>query len=358
MLCWLRARRPERALLMRLYTLLFVLPLAMLLASCGGGGAAKLNASDVAVVSGQHITKARFDDAINQQKRSLKSQGQTFPKAGTTAYASLRTQVMTVLVQNAEFETEAANLGVKVSDKDVQNQLDQIKKQYFGGSEKRYAQELKKQGYTDTAVRDQIRSQLLAQRLFDKVTGSVKATDAQVHAYYVSHKDQYPPTRDVEEILVGKNKESLAQSIYTQIKGGSNFASLAKRYSQDPGSKNIGGKYTAKKGQDVPEFDAAVFSSAKTGTLLSPVNTKQYGWFVIKLLGDIKPTAESAVAETIRAQLEQQDRNQEMTDWVSKITKGYCKGGKIKYQAGYQPTPDPCASLAAATNTTDTSTTG
>jgi hypothetical protein len=47
-----------------------------------------------------------------------------------------------------------------------------------------------------------------------------------------------------------------------------------------------------------------------------------------------------------------------MTDWVSKVTKNYCKGGKIKYQAGYQPSPDPCASLATATSTTDTSTSG
>jgi len=337
---------------MRLHYLLFALPLAVLVAGCGGGGAAKLDSNDVAVVSSQHITKAKFDQVMGQQERSLKSQGQKFPKAGTTAYASLRTQVMTVLVQNAEFETEAAKLGVKVSDQDVQNQLDQIKKQYFGGSEKRYEQELKKQGYTDAAVRDQIHSQLLAQRLFDKVTSTVNASDKDVHAYYLAHKDQYPPTRDVEEILVGKNKQSLAQSIYTQLKGGANFAKLAKKYSQDPGSKNIGGKFTAKKGQDVPEFDAAVFSKAKTGTLLKPVETKQYGWFVIKLLGDVKPTPESQVAETIRAQLDQQDRNQEMTNWVSKVTKSYCKSGKIKYQAGYAPSPDPCATLATATTTT------
>jgi foldase protein PrsA len=343
---------------MKFRYLLLLLPLALLLAACGGGGSAKLDDNDVAVVAGQHVTKAKFDEVMSQQKRSLKSQGQAFPKAGTAAYSSLRTQVLTVLIQNAEFETEAGKLGVKVSDNDVQAQLDQIKKQYFGGDEKRYKQELAKQGYTDSAVRDQIRSQLLAQRLFDKVTASVKASEKDVHAYYVAHRDQYPPTRDVQEILVGKDKQALAQSIYRQLKGGADFAKLAKKYSQDPGSKNIGGKFTAKKGQDVPEFDAAVFSKAKKGTLLQPVNTKQYGWFVIKLTGDVKPTSEVAVADTIRAQLEQQDRNQEMTDWVSKITKSYCKGGKIEYQAGYQPSPDPCTSLATATSTTDTSTSG
>jgi len=362
MLCWVRAKRHDamtRYPFMKLYYLLLALPLALLLAACGGGGgSAQLDSSDVAVVAGQHVTKAKFDEVMSQQKRSLKSQGQAFPKAGTAAYSSLRTQVLTALIQNAEFETEADKLGVKVSDKDVQDQLDQIKKQYFGGSDKRYNQELVKQGYTDAAVRDQIRNQRLAQGLYDKVTATVKASDKDVHTYYAAHQDQYPPSRDVAEILVGKNKQSLAQSIYKQVKGGADFAKLAKKYSHDPGSKNIGGKFTAKKGQDVPEFDAAVFSKAKKGTLLQPVNTKQYGWFVIKLLGDVKPTSESEVAPTIRAQLEQQDKNQEMTNWVSKVTKNYCKGGKIKYQAGYQPSPDPCASLATATSTTDTSTSG
>ena len=75
---------------------------------------------------------------------------------------------------------------------------------------------------------------------------------------------------------------------------------------------------------------------------------------MIKLLGDTKPTPESQVATTIRAQLEQQDRNQQMSDWVSKITKDFCNSGGIKYQAGYEPSPDPCAALAAATNTTTT----
>ncbi|HZO97061.1 MAG TPA: SurA N-terminal domain-containing protein [Gaiellaceae bacterium] len=339
---------------MKLRLLLVVIPLAALVAGCGGGGSAKLRSSDVAVVADRHVTKASFDQLMEQQRKSLASQGQKFPKPGTTEYTNLRTQVVSLLVQNAELEVEAAKLGVRVTDKDVQTQLDQIKKQYFGGSDKRYRQSLVQQGYTDAAVREQIRVQLLSQRLFDKVTADVKASDEDVHAYYVAHKSDYPPTREVQEILVGKGKRALAQSIRTQIAHGADFAKLAKRYSKDPGSKSIGGKFTAKKGQDVPEFDAAVFSKAKTGTLLQPVNTKEYGWFVIKLVGDVKPTSEAQVASTIRAQLEQDDRNKTMTDWVAGVTKSYCKGGKVSYQAGYEPVPDPCAALETATNATTT----
>ena len=340
---------------MKLRYFLSVGLLALLLAGCGGGGAGTLATGDIAVVGGQHITKATFNQVMGQQLLSLKAQGQAVPKAGSTAYESLKAQVINVLVQNAEFSAEASKLGIKVSEASIDAQLVAMKKQYFGGSEKKYQQALKSQGYTDATVREQIREQLLSQDLFDKVTANVTPSDKEVQAYYQAHKSSYPPTRAVDEILVGKNKQSLAQSIYSQVKGGSDFGKLAKKYSQDPGSKNQGGLFTANKGQDVPEFDAAVFDPKnKTGSLLQPVNTKQYGWFVIKLVGDIKPTSEAAVAPTIKSQLQQQDRNQQMTDWVSKLTKTYCSGGKVKYQPGYQPSPDPCQSLSTATNTTTT----
>ena len=95
-----------------------------------------------------------------------------------------------------------------------------------------------------------------------------------MHAYYAANQAQFqkPATRAVQEILVGKNKQALASQIYSQVQGGADFAALAKKYSQDPGSKDKGGNYTATKGSDVPEFDAAVFDpKAKTGVLIKPV---------------------------------------------------------------------------------------
>ena len=342
---------------MKLSLLLPFLLAALLLAGCGGSSV-KLAAGDLALVGSQHVTKTMFDQALAQERASLKVQGQKMPKAGTTGYATIRNQILTVLVQQAEYGAEAAKLGIKISDKDVQTRLDQVKKQYFGGSEKRYRTQLKQQGFTDAQVRAQIKEQLLQQALFNKVTGNVKPTDAEVHAYYVQHATQYaqPDSRDVREILVGKKKQALAQQIYTQLKGGADFAALAKKYSQDPGSKNTGGKFTAKKGADVPEFDQAVFAkTAKTGALLPPVNTAQYGWFVIQPLAAIQPaktTPEKQVAATIRATLLQNKQNQTMSDWVNTTAKAYCNGSKIKYQVGYKPTPDPCAALTSTTPTT------
>ena len=345
--------------LMKLRYPLLALPLVLILAACGGGSTA-LKASDVATVASQHVTKLQFDQAMKQQRLSMKRQGQTFPAAGSTAFSALKNQLLSVLVQNAEFEDQAAKLGVSVSNKDVETQLDTIKKQYFGGSEKRYEQQLKQQGYNDAEVRAQIRGQILSQRLFQKVTADVTASDKEVHAYYVAHKSQYvtKASRDARYILVGKNKQSLAQSLESQLKGApdSKWCTLAKKYSQDPSSKDTCGKATFQKGQTVPEFDKLLFSLPTKG--VASVNSTQYGWFVLQPTAAAKPAGaspEKTVAVTIRAQLEQENRNQQMSDWVAKTTKDFCNSGKIKYQVGYHPTPDPCTSLATATNTTTTS---
>jgi foldase protein PrsA len=343
---------------MKLRYLLLALPLALILAACGGGSAG-LSSGDVAVVGNEHVTKAQFDEAMNQQRLGLKRQKQKFPAAGSSQFSALKNQVLGVLVQNAEFENEAAKLGVTVSGKDVQTQLTQLKQQYFGGNEKAYQKQIKQQGYTDAQIHEQVRLQLLSSRLFDKVTADVKASDKEVHDYYVAHKSQYvtKKSRDARYILVGKDKQSLAQSLEHQLKSApdATWCKLAKQYSQDPSSKDNCGKATFEKGQTVPEFDKLLFSLPTKHT--ASVNSAQYGWFVLQPTSAVKPagtSSEKQVADSIRTQLDQQSRNTFMNDWVAKITKSFCSGGKIKYQAGYQPSPDPCTALATATNTTTT----
>ena len=46
-----------------------------------------------------------------------------------------------------------------------------------------------------------------------------------------------------------------ADAIHAQLEGGADFAKLAKQFSQDPSSKDQGGKFTAQKGATVAPFD-------------------------------------------------------------------------------------------------------
>ncbi|HET8607872.1 MAG TPA: peptidylprolyl isomerase [Gaiellaceae bacterium] len=333
-----------------------LIALVVALAACGGSSStAKLGASDVAVVGGAQITKQQFDDLMQSAQKNYQAQGRKFPKTGTAEYSSIKSQAVTLLVQQTERTQKAKSLGISVSDKQVSARLDQIKKQYFGGSEKNYQAQLKKQGLTDAQVREQIKQQLIDDAITNKVTTDVKVSDAEVHAYYKAHPQSYvqPPSREVRHILVKTKK--LADQIEVQLKNGASFAALAKKYSQDPGSKANGGKLTVSKGQTVPEFDRAAFS-LKTNEISKPVHST-YGWHVIQALSPIKPaktTPESQVAASIKQQLLQQKKSAAMNAWVTKTEKEYCSGSKVSYQKGFTPSPDPCETLKTQTASTST----
>jgi parvulin-like peptidyl-prolyl isomerase len=339
---------------MRILRVLLVLGvLAALVAGCGGGGGSDVSGQDVAVVGPIHIKRARFDALIDQAKKSFQQQGRPFPKAGSQEYAALRAQAVTVLVQAAERQVRAEDeMNIKVTDKDVDARLSQIKKQYFQGSDERYQQQLKKQGLTDEQVRADIKSQLVYERVFKKVTSGAAVTNDEIHAYYLAHSQAYarPQSREVRHILISttqptsslKKKLSTAQAkkladkVYAQLKGGANFAALAKKYSDDPGSKVNGGKLTVARGQTVPQFDATTFS-LKTHQLSKPVKT-QYGWHIIQALSPIRPpsaTPEKQVRESIRAQLLQTKKNTLIQAWVKETDKKL--KSQVKYAVGFNP---------------------
>ena len=340
-------------------TALFTLPILLavaLLAGCGGGSSAKLSSDDIAVVGKDHISKADYDALLLQAKQSFTKQGKTFPKQGTTEFETVKGQAVTLLVQQAEREEKATSEGITVTDKQIDARLVQIKKQYFQGSEKKYLAQLKTQHLTDKQVRQDIRAQLISEAVFNKVTKAVTVSDSDVHDYYVGHPQLYSraQTRDVRHILV-KTKPS-ADSLYAQLKAGNTqtWCKLAKKFSQDPSSKNACGKLTVSKGQTVAEFDKVAFSQ-RTNVVHAPVHNAQYGWFVIEPLSNIHPrstTPEKQVSATIKQQLVQQKKNQAMTDWVSGLSKDFCSGSKIKYQVSYKPTSDPCASTSTNATTT------
>jgi len=326
--------------------------LALLAAGCGGTTSASLGSDDVAVVGDQQVSKQEFQQLMARAQKSYDQQKRAFPKAGTAEYEQLKGQAITFLIQQAEVDSQAKKLGVDVSNDKVDQEIARYKKQYYGGSDARYEKAVKQQGLTDDQAREAIRQQLISQALFKKVTGGVKVTDSDVKQYYDTHKTQYvqPESRDVRHILVTKNP--LADSLYQQLKNGGNFAKLAKQYSKDPGSAANGGKLTVSKGQTVPQFDKAAFE-LKTGQISQPVHT-QYGYHIIQALSAVKAattTKLSQVRASIRQQHEQRKKNDEITKWLADTKKSYC-GGKIKYQVGYQPNPDPCATLTGSTSTT------
>jgi len=320
------------------------------LAGCGGGDDETVPTDAVAVVDGQEIAKTDYDALISQAKKSYKNQKRDFPKAGSQEFQTLKNQAVQFLVQREQFEQEADSLDVNITDKQVDARLAQIQKQYFGGDKKKYEKQLKAQGLSDKQVRNDIRAQIVSEKIFAKVTTDVKVTDQQIEDYYNKNKAQYsqPESRDVRHILV--KTKAKADQLEKQLKAGASFAALAKKFSEDTGSKANGGKLTISKGQTVAPFDKVAFE-LKKNAISQPVKT-EFGYHIIQPLSDTKTakvTPLKDVKESIRQQLAQTKKNEAMTKWVDELKKDY--KDKISYAVGFSPPP-------GATGTTSTSANG
>ena len=322
---------------LRVFSVLVLSLLSVLLvAACGGGDSESVPDDSIAVVAGQEIPRDQFDALLEQTKAGYKQQGRDVPKAGTPEYTTLKTNIVQYLVQRAQFEEKAEELGITITDKQIDDELAKIKKDFFQGSDAKMQAQLKKQNITLDSLKRDIRAKLVQEKLYAKVTGDVKVTDKEIREYYDQHKDLYgqPESRDVRHILV--EKKALADNLYGQLQDGASFAQLAKKYSKDPGSAAQGGKLTVSKGQTVPEFDKLAFE-LKTGELGKPVKT-QYGWHIIEALSAVKAAKTQPfgdVQDQIKAQLLETKKSDAMTKWVNDVKKEL--GDKTDYQVGFEP---------------------
>ena len=323
---------------------------AVTLVAAGCGDSDEVPADAVAVVDGTSITRSSLDGLLARAKKSYAAQKRAFPKAGTSDYQTLQTQAVAYLVQREEYAREADKLGIDVTDQQIAKKVEEVKKQYFGGSQARFEKGLKDQGYTKATLEEDIRSQLLTEGIYKQVTNDAKVTDADVKSFYEKNRSDYtvPESRSVRHILV-KTKAD-ADRIRTELVNGGDFAALAKANANDPGSKDAGGKLTVSKGQTVAPFDKAAFS-LDTDELSQPVKT-QFGYHLIQPLADVKAgsvTPFAQVKDQIRTQLESETKNTAVTKWVADVEKEY--KGKVQYAAGFEP-PD------TSTTTGETTTSG
>src|SRR5918996_2570760 len=140
-------------------------------AACGGGESVPGDA--VAVVDGTAIPRSDLDALMSQARKTYEAQEQEFPKAGTPEYQNVQTQYVKYLVQLEEFEKEAEELGIEVTEKDVDKELDEFIESRFEGKRADFEKALAAQGYSEQAFRETLRTSVLSQKLFEAVTKDV-----------------------------------------------------------------------------------------------------------------------------------------------------------------------------------------
>ena len=340
-------------------SVLAVCALALAAAACGGDDEQQRSPEDVpgdaiALIAETSVPRAEWEALMERAKANYKAQDRPFPKVGSPEYQDLKTRAVAFLVQRYQYRAEAEEIGVAVSDADVDKRLDEIKQQAFEGDDAKFRAALRREGLTEAEARVEIRDRVLQERLYEKVTEDIQVTEQDVQEHYEENKAQFtqPASRTVRHILV-KN-QARANELYGQIVDGGNFAALAREFSQDQGSARQGGRLPITKGQTVPEFDRVAFELDR-GQVSRPVKT-QFGWHIIEALTPVKPdrvTPVEQVQDSIREQLLQQKKNEALQKWIEGLEEKY--ESLTVYAVGFEP-PETETGTGTGTGTTGTET--
>ena len=149
----------------RLIALFAALALGVAVAGCGGGdddedASAEVPADAIAMVEDQAILKSEYDRLLAQAQATYEAREQEFPAAGTPEFAQLRTALVRSLVEKTQFEIAAEEMGITVTDEELETRLDELKEQFFEGDDAKYQEELEKQGLTEEQVLKDLRTRM------------------------------------------------------------------------------------------------------------------------------------------------------------------------------------------------------
>lgn len=256
----------------------------------------------------ENFIQNQFGLSVPQFERELKAQMSEQKLLSTVGAA--------VSVSNKEITDQVQKQGTKVKLQYAVLTLDDVKKQVNPS-------EAELQAFYD-ANKQQLVNSIPERRkaryvVIDtaKIGENAQVSPEELQKYYNQHQDEFriPETATVRHILIktpvpgsdGKVDQkgvdaakAKIEDIQKQLKGGGDFAELAKKYSEDPGSAVNGGLLPAiRKGQTVPEFEQAAFNTPKGQT--TGVIRTSYGFHIIRV--EDKQSAHLKSLDEVKAQI-------------------------------------------------------
>jgi len=307
--------KPVRLLL----AVLLVVGLAFVATGCNSD-------KDVAAkVNGEEISLAE----LNTQVEQLKKQYPTMFEGsdGEGRLLDFKQRLLDNLINAKLVEAAAKEKGVSVTDADVEAQIKQLKAGFQDTAQ--FEQALKSAGMDEEGLKKQVREQLVTQNLIEKISANAKEpTAAEVKAYYDANKAQFEQKASTRasHILFKADDKATAEKVLAELKAGGDFAALAKKYSQDPGSAANGGDLGWPTTPYVAEFEAAL-AKLKPGQMSQLVKTT-YGWHIIKATETRKASTQSL--EDAKDQIVQILQQQEKADAYQKFVDGLRKKADIE----------------------------
>ncbi len=229
------------------------------------------------------------------------------PAEGTEAFEQTKDAAVNDVLIERWLLGEAEEQGFEISDRLVEQRLEEIKEQSFA-NEREFQNFVEDSGFTDVEVLRRVRLQVINERMQEDLIAEIpEVSDAEIEAFFEQNRDQFsrPASRQVRLIL--NEDEAVVADARTELEAddrGRTWRRLATEISEDETSRDRGGRLDGVvEGQGDPDFDRTVFE-AQEGELVGPFETER-GYYLIQVIGSTPEdnTPFEEVSENIRQQI-------------------------------------------------------
>ena len=255
----------------------------------------------VAVVGNRPVLASQVDEELF----SRQSQGAKLPTTEEGLKAVRREIVSSIIDEELLVQQAQRDTSITVTDEEIASGVEEQVRKVRGNfnSEVDYAGELRKAGFQTPEeyrrwLTDQQRRAAYQNRLIEKLRGegklkSVAPTEKEMRQFFDEQKDalgKRPATVSFRQIVIAPapsqkaldKTRAQADSIVFQLRRGADFATAARRFSQDSASREQGGSLNwFRRGVMVPEFERVAFS-LRPGMISDPV-LSPFGYHIIQV---------------------------------------------------------------------------
>jgi len=251
----------------------------------------------------------------------------------TDTRSKIRRAALDHLIEKKLLEQKIKELNIKVSDEEVRQAIDDVKKQNNITSQEALVSALAGQGLTFEQYRNQLQEQIERLKLVSmEVRSKIQVGETEMRDYYEANRAKYSEddTFRARHIFFKTSEKAPADDIkrtmttalmvLAEAKGGKDFAELARSYSEDPAARKDGGDLGSfKKGDMLPELEKAIIA-LKPGEVSELVYTPA-GFHIIKLeervSGKLKPF--DSVKTEIEDALYRKKSEERFSQWAKEL---------------------------------------
>ena len=230
---------------------------------------------------------------------------------------NIKREALEALIEEKIMLIRAEKLGLKVTDEELKNRVEEIKKDYTSES---FAQVFGGEKVDYKIWSEELRKRLLLEKLVNQeVNSKIAVTDEEAMAYYQANRNRYYSEETVHVAQIVVSTKEKADEVLKRLQAGEDFSKVAREISTGPEASKGGDLGVFTRGVMPEAFDRVVFSLPEGRA--SKVVKSPYGFHIFKVLNKEKGRwiEFPDVKEKIKADLAKGKEEQEFRKWLDAL---------------------------------------